>query len=1032
MKKKYSISVLIALLSMAISPALLHGQSCENLVSYWRMEEQSGSIYEDIVGGHDAMGVTSSPVRDQGKVGKAQSFNGTSDYIQISDNMDFDWSGTQDFTIEMWVKLKSISADENMIFIGRDEFPGNIHWWLGAEKNTGRTVFNLIDSEGTANISYGPNMTIGTWYHMVVVRNAATQTTQFFVNNNMVDSDVVNYSTGSFGTDAPIDIGFLSYNNLLTRFFAPAVIDEVAIYNSALSTDDIDIHYNNGVFGIGYCEDYKPYFLSIPDTLGVVGETYTYEAYATGLPTLGYSLVSGPGSIHPTTGLLSWTPSSVSQSGTSFTISVTNSQGTVSQSFKVYLADAPSCPSGVQNMYKFDDAGNPYKDFMTNNDGEPLNPPAAVSGKFNGGMSFDGINDGINLPDDGSYNFSKNSSFTFEFWLKTNGKSSNMVCMGRQGTITATDTSDLHLWVGVLKNTGEVAFYAKDAKGNEPSPDGLINGGDVDDGNWHYVVAVRDGVSKKNFLYVDGSEVAVSNAYNYLNSFGTFAGDPFNIGFLSRANGNPDYFFDGEMDEVAIYTKALSATEVSNNYLKSFTGGWHCEPGNYAPLFVTDPVESAMEAELYTYDIVTNDIDEGDLLSLTVPTKPEWLTFTDLGAGKGTLTGTPDNSNIGANPVVITVSDGKTPINQEFNLNVVNKNDPPEITSSPDLIADEDVLYSYTVVATDPDLADVLTYTATTLPSWLTLDPTTHELSGTPKDGDVGDHPVVIEVTDGLATDEQSFTITVNNINDVPVISGQREMATDEDNGFILSLSDLTVVDGDNSEGELTLVIENGINYTYAGTVVTPAENYNGLLIVNVHVNDPESSSNSYAVEVTVNPVNDAPVVTEEAGKEATIGKLYGYVFTATDPDGDQVIKAAIDIPGFLSFAPATGILGGTPAESDAGWHYVVLQVSDGALVTTYDYNLRVWWPTGIEQNADLIQRVYPVPANQQLTLEFDVVEQGSITVIDMTGKQLITKEFAAGDKMIQLDVSKLEQGQYMYKFVSGEELSIQSFIISR
>ncbi|MEN8229379.1 MAG: LamG-like jellyroll fold domain-containing protein [Bacteroidota bacterium] len=1032
MKKKYSFLVLIVLFGLAINPVPVSSQSCDNLVSYWRMEENGGNTFTDIIGGHDAMGVTSSPVRDAGKVGKAQSFNGTSDFLQISDHTDFDWSGTQDFSLEMWVKLKSISSVDNMIFLGRDEFPGSIHWWLGAEKNTGRVVFNLIDSEGTNNISYGPNLAIGTWYHLVVVRNAATGTTLFYVNNTEVDNDVVNYSSGSFGTDAPIDLGFLSYNNVMTRFFAPAVIDEVAIYNSALSADDIDIHYNNGVFGIGYCEDYNPYFLSIPDTLGVVGETFTYEAYATGLPTLAYNLVSGPGSINPTTGVLTWTPTSVFESGASFIISATNSQGTVNQSFKVYLADAPSCPAGVQNMYKFDDSGNPYKDFMGNNDGEALNTPTPVSGKFNGALQFDGVDDGMNLPDNDSYDFRKDASFSFEFWLKTAGSESNMVCMGRQGTFTDTDTSDLHMWVGVVKNTGNVAFYLRDAKGNEPSPNGQIQGGDVSDNNWHYVVAVRDGVSHKNYLYVDGSEVAVSETFTYSNSFGTFPGDPFNIGFLSRPNGNPDYFFNGTMDEVAIYTKALSATEVSNNFLKSFAGDWHCEPGNYAPLFVSDPVEDAMEAEPYTYDIVTNDIDEGDLLTLSVPTKPDWLTFTDQGAGKGNLSGTPGNADVGPQVVVITVSDGKTPINQEFTIDVVNKNDPPEITSTPVLTVDEDALYSYTVVATDPDINDVLSYTATTIPAWLTLDPTTHELSGTPLNGDVGDHDVVIVVSDGLVDVEDVFTITVSNVNDVPVISGQRDLATDEDNGFILAITDLTVIDEDNDPSELTLVVENGINYTFAGTVITPAENFNGLLIVNVHVDDPESSSNSYALEVTVNPVNDAPVVTEEAEKTATIDKLYGYVFAATDPDGDQIIKSAASIPAFLDFDPNSGILGGTPRESDAGWHDIALQVSDGALVTTYEYALHVWWPTGIEQDASLIERVYPNPANEKLTFEFDVDEQGTIAVIDLSGKQLITKEFAASDKMIQIDVSKLEEGQYMYKFQSGDQVSIHSFIVSR
>jgi hypothetical protein len=173
-------------------------------------------------------------------------------------------------------------------------------------------------------------------------------------------------------------------------------------------------------------------------------------------------------------------------------------------------------------------------------------------------------------------------------------------------------------------------------------------------------------------------------------------------------------------------------------------------------------------------------------------------------------------------------------------------------------------------------------------------------------------------------------------------------------------------------------------------------------------------------------------VVTEEANTEATIGKLYGYVFAAMDPDGDQIIKSAASIPAFLDFDPVSGILGGTPSESDAGQHQVLLQVSDGALVTNYDFILRVWWPTGVEEQTDLIQRVYPVPANEQLTFEFEVKEQGSISVIDLAGKQLLTKEFAASDRMIRMDVSMLEEGQYMFKFQSGEQVNIQSFIISR
>ncbi|MFO7932721.1 MAG: LamG-like jellyroll fold domain-containing protein [Bacteroidales bacterium] len=997
------------------------------------MEEKTGNTYEDVIGGHDAVAFTSAPSQDAGKVGKAQSFNGTTNYITVSDHPDFDWAGDQSFTIEMWVKLKSISSADNMIFIGRDETPGSIHWWVGAEKNTGQSTFVLVGSDGTSSITHGPNLNIGSWYHIVAVRDAASGSNMLYVNNNLVDTDIADYSAGSFGTDATIDIGVLNYNGDTDRFFAPAVIDELAIYDTALSASDIDMHYDNGTFGIGYCEDYSPYFLSEPDSLAVVGEQFTYEAYATGLPTLTYDLVSGPGSINSSTGIYTWTPTSVSQSGSSITISATNTQGTATQSFYVYVAEEPDCPAGIKHLYKLNESSGPtYMDFAGGNHAEALNAPASAEGKFNGAQQFDGVNDGINIPDDGTLDFASDASFSIEFWVKTPGSSGNMVCVGRQGTIQDQDTSHLHLWVGVEKNTGAAVFYLMDAHGNEPEPSGMIKGGNIAGNTWHYVVAVRDGVSEKNYLYVDGSEVAVSEAYTYSNSFGSFDGTPFNMGFLYRLNGTPDYFFGGALDEVAIYTKALSATEVSNNYLQSFDETWHCEPGNYAPAFVSEPVTDAMEGEVYTYDIVTNDIDVDDVLSLSVDTKPDWLTFTDLGEGAGTLTGTPANEDVGPHSVTITVTDGETPINQEFTINVANKNDAPEITSTPDLTVNEDEAYSYTIEATDPDVGDVLTYSATTLPDWLSFDTDNHILSGIPENEDVGDHDVVLEVTDGDTVVKQEFTITVINVNDVPEITGQNELSTNEDTDIVLSLDDLTVVDVDNEPEDLTLVVEPGLNYTFTGTTVTPAENFNGTLIVNVHVDDLEGSSASFGVEIEVIPVNDPPVITSEPERNAYVDELYGFVFTATDPDGDELIKSAVSIPEFLNFDPNTGILGGTPTVDYFGDHIIALKVSDGTVEVPLNFTLTVGFHVGMEEKTDNLQRVYPVPANQYLIFEFDIVEDGTITVIDMTGKHLIEQKVSASENRVQLDLSELEEGLYMYRFQSGNDANVHSFIISR
>jgi len=104
---------------------------------------------------------------------------------------------------------------------------------------------------------------------------------------------------------------------------------------------------------------------------------------------------------------------------------------------------------------------------------------------------------------------------------------------------------------------------------------------------------------------------------------------------------------------------------------------------------------------------------------------------------------------------------------QAFTVTVANVNDAPAFTSTPVTTATQDTPYTYAITTTDPDLphGDALTITAPTLPAWLTL--TDHgdgtaTLSGTPGSADVGDHPVVLRVTDrGGLFAGQSFTITV-------------------------------------------------------------------------------------------------------------------------------------------------------------------------------------------------------------------------------------------------------------------------------
>ena len=199
------------------------------------------------------------------------------------------------------------------------------------------------------------------------------------------------------------------------------------------------------------------------------------------------------------------------------------------------------------------------------------------------------------------------------------------------------------------------------------------------------------------------------------------------------------------MDRTTVATAVLSATAcalvVTDSASATDTQTYEIviENVNDAPTFTSTEVTDASEGALYTYDVTTEDLDN-DAVTITAPTKPAWLTLTDNGDGTATLTGTPGLADVGANPVVLEVTDGTAaPVQQSFSIAVSNVNDAPIFTSTPLVSATEAAAYSYTATVTDPD-GDAVTITAPTKPAWLTLTDNgngTATLAGTPGGGAV-------------------------------------------------------------------------------------------------------------------------------------------------------------------------------------------------------------------------------------------------------------------------------------------------------
>ncbi len=85
------------------------------------------------------------------------------------------------------------------------------------------------------------------------------------------------------------------------------------------------------------------------------------------------------------------------------------------------------------------------------------------------------------------------------------------------------------------------------------------------------------------------------------------------------------------------------------------------------------------------------------------------------------------------------------------------------------------------------------------------------------------------------------------------------------------------------------------------------------------------------AVAITVDPVNDSPVLSVPGAQSFGEGALLTFTVSASDVDGDSLSFSASGLPTGAAFDPATRTFSWTPGFAAAGGYTVSFAVSDGA-----------------------------------------------------------------------------------------------------
>ncbi|MFE7846751.1 LamG-like jellyroll fold domain-containing protein [Microbacterium sp. NPDC057407] len=204
-----------------------------NPVSLWSFNENSGTTAGDTYGGNSGTVTAGSWVT--GRSGSALSFNGTTSYVNIGTPSSLGFTGN--ITVAAWVKPTSVGSES--VIVGKAWDGSTTPFWLsllnGTTARFGHYQGGLTVADGTSPTS----LTDGNWHHVAGVYDGTAYKTYI---------DGVLRATTTSGQGVSAGTGNIQIGRIdepTKKYFAGG-IDQVRIYNTALSAADISGLYSAG------------------------------------------------------------------------------------------------------------------------------------------------------------------------------------------------------------------------------------------------------------------------------------------------------------------------------------------------------------------------------------------------------------------------------------------------------------------------------------------------------------------------------------------------------------------------------------------------------------------------------------------------------------------------------------------------------------------------------------------------------------------------------------------------------------------
>jgi hypothetical protein len=467
----------------------------------------------DIYGSNS--GITQgTPAFVAGKVGQAMSVNGTNG-ISVPSSASLNFGANADLSIDAWIETTNTARNTLTIVDKRLITGANINGYVVYLYN-GRLGVQLgVGGSGQDAINLSNDLRNGQWHHIAITvdRDAATGG-KAYVDGGLTGTFNPTARSGSLSNTQPLLIGKHA-TAAIANFIGE--IDEVEIFSRVITGTEVASIYNAG--SMGKCH---PSPTPTPTSTATPVHTPTPTATATATAT----------PVHTPTPTPTSTPT-------------------------------PTCapiPAGMVSWWPLEGNG---ADVYGSNSGITQGAPAFVPGKVGSAMSVNGTN-GISVPSSASLNFGAGVDLSIDAWIKTSNTARNTLTIVDKRLISGANVNGyvVYLYNGKLGFQLGVGGTGQDA---------IDLSADLRNGQWHHMAITVDRDSATGGkAYVDG---ALTGTFNPTARSGNLSNNqPLLIGQHETA-AIADFI--GQIDEVEIFSRAITGADVASIYNAGSTGKCH-------------------------------------------------------------------------------------------------------------------------------------------------------------------------------------------------------------------------------------------------------------------------------------------------------------------------------------------------------------------------------------------------------------------------------------------------------------------------